>query len=205
MKRKKGYTLIELVIVLGIIGILAAILVPTWMNYIAKAKVRTQNNNAKVLFNAAQKECVEMKRRNRSIEGEIKRQQAIVNDPTQSAEDRTTAQTNLDAALADRYLTSDFYFYFDGKNGYACDSTCNDISADADKNKEFADAIARNIATPKEVCYRIHIKDYNVVSVVSAYTETDHSIGSFPVTRNERTSGGIKNFDMSNAEKTYDE
>lgn len=205
MNKKKGYTLIELIIVIAIIGILAAVLVPTWTHYISKARVKTQNNNAKVLFNAAQKECVEMKRRNRSIEGEIKRQQAIINDPTQSDTAHTMAQANLDAALADKYLTSDFYFYFDGKNGYACDSTCNDISANAEKNKEFADAIAGNISMSKDVCYRIHIKDYNVVSVVSSYSEGDNSIGSFPVTRKDRTSGGIKNFDMSNAEKTYEE
>ncbi|EXM38310.1 N-terminal cleavage protein [Ruminococcus albus SY3] len=50
-KNKKGFTLIEIVIVLAIIGVLAAILVPTLMGYIRKARLKTSNANAKVAYN----------------------------------------------------------------------------------------------------------------------------------------------------------
>lgn len=47
---KKGFTLVELVVVIAIIGVLAAILIPTMMNYVKKSRLRTANSNAKLVF-----------------------------------------------------------------------------------------------------------------------------------------------------------
>lgn len=52
-KRKKGFTLIELVVVIAIIGVLAAILVPVLMGYVRKSRVAAANDNAKQNFNTA--------------------------------------------------------------------------------------------------------------------------------------------------------
>lgn len=52
-RNKKGFTLVELVVVIAIIGVLAAILIPTMLNYVKKSRMRTANANAKVLFNTA--------------------------------------------------------------------------------------------------------------------------------------------------------
>ena len=54
MKSKKGFSLVEMIVVLAIIGILMAILIPTWSYFIMRANVRSQNNYSKVIFNAAQ-------------------------------------------------------------------------------------------------------------------------------------------------------
>ena len=62
MKRKyiKGFTLVELIVVLAILAILAAMLVPSLTGYIDKAKKAKSLANARGFLNAAQTVCSEL-------------------------------------------------------------------------------------------------------------------------------------------------
>jgi len=47
MKKLRGFTLIELIVVIAIIAVLTAIIVPTMMSYTAKSKIASKNAEAK--------------------------------------------------------------------------------------------------------------------------------------------------------------
>jgi len=47
LNNKKGFTLIELMIVVAIIGILAAVAIPAFLNYIARSKTSEVPNMLK--------------------------------------------------------------------------------------------------------------------------------------------------------------
>ena len=55
--KKKGFTLIELIVVIAIIGVLAAILVPSMIGYVGQSKLSTANSNAKLAFTNSATYC----------------------------------------------------------------------------------------------------------------------------------------------------
>lgn len=59
-KAKKGFTLIELIVVIAILGVLMAILIPSVTGYLKKARQSAANANAKSIYDQLRSNTVEL-------------------------------------------------------------------------------------------------------------------------------------------------
>lgn len=59
MRIRKGFTLIELIVVIAIIGVLAMILVPTMIGYIRKSKISSADSTASLMYKAVNSALLE--------------------------------------------------------------------------------------------------------------------------------------------------
>ncbi len=111
-KTKKGFTLMELVIVIAIIGVLTSIVAVAWNNYLYATRLRSANTTAKVIFNAAQSECVR-----------------------QAAVERTIQDDD------DKYMNDgEFFFYWNGRSAVSGDHDKSAMSSQSG-DARFAQAI----------------------------------------------------------------
>ena len=67
---KKGFTLIELIVVIAIIGVLAAILVPTMLGYVRKSKISSANSAASSVYKAVNSALTELDEEGLDVGGE---------------------------------------------------------------------------------------------------------------------------------------
>lgn len=111
---KKGFTLIELIVVIAIIGVLAAILVPSMLGYVKKSKIQGANSTASTLAKAANSAVTDLDEEDVVINNGV----CHGNNCTTEGAAATTGGTNAsDAKVADSIQT--FFNDFKGNANMA--------------------------------------------------------------------------------------
>lgn len=107
---KKGFTLIELIVVIAIIGVLAAILVPSMLGYVKKSKIQSANSTASSIYKAVNSAATEFEEEDKCLKdgtGTV-----TVNNGSVSITISAGAQANSDEISSGADLVNAIVNYF---------------------------------------------------------------------------------------------
>ena len=143
MKNKKGFTLVELIVVLVILAILAALLIPALTGYIDKANKEKVTAECRMVVMAAQTEASEQYGALDSTVAEAQKAQKIA-DAMKVADIKKLSETNGSFAIkvdgAGKVRSVEYY-----NNGFKCTYTSDASSyvvAPGTATENFKDTVA---------------------------------------------------------------
>ena len=163
MKGKlKGFTIVEMVVVIAIIGILAGVLTLNMSAYYRQSRIKASNADAKLVYNAAQTEA----QRYISV-------------------DRTATTASVFAGKVVIYYNSNGTVSCAGVDGTTADnlkpvtSLDSAYAAQGSQINALVAAVNRTVSGASEVCWAVYVDNYIVKSAASATHTTTNCIGTY--------------------------
>lgn len=176
-KRVKGFTLVEMIVVIAIIGVLLGVLAPSMWTYYHKSRVRAANADAKMVYNAAQTEIMRYMSmdRNRTYENSSHLGMNGNNSTTGkfwiTYNPQSGGQYKLNGSGAFSSVTGD--------------QGSVDANAAAKTASEIVSRVNRMVSGAESVCWAIYVDNYIVKSSVSAQNGTTNCIGFYSANKQQ--------------------
>lgn len=160
--RVKGFTLMELIIVIAIIGILLGILFPSMAAYMRRSRIQAANMNAKMVYNAAQTAV----------------QKTISSDRTATTASGFAGVVKISydrSGVVDCVLGNNTFPSQDGTRGNV--TACQNV----------VDAVNRTVSDAAEINWAVRVENYIVKAAVAANTAGTDNVGFFSANRQTAT------------------
>jgi prepilin-type N-terminal cleavage/methylation domain-containing protein len=154
----KGFTLIEMIVVVAIIGILLGVLTPAMWNYYRRSRIQAANSDAKMVYNAAQTAVQKYIGIDRVHDPDSGLSGAVViayNYPVAGQMRNTAAGNNLPATNA-------------------TDDTISEVAC-----QDVVDSVNRTVSGASEICWMVSLDKYIVKAAVAAENATALHVGYY--------------------------
>lgn len=161
-RRVKGFTLMELIIVIAIIGVLLGILMPAMSTYFRRSRIQAANANAKMVYNAAQTAVQKMMASDRTA-------------TTPSGFAGTVKISHSHAGTMDCVIDENTF--------PSIDATRANVAA----CERVVQAVDRTVSDASQINWAVRIENYIVKAAVAADNDTTTNVGFFSTNRQVAT------------------
>ncbi len=192
--RAKGFTLIELIVVIGIIGVLLLVAIPTISSYMRRNRLKSSNANAKLIFNSIQTICQELEFSERddsstTFYGSEPLLDSSGNPLTKNGKTVMTGITDGSMIVYSINGVSTATVWQDNDNdgtvetaessafNTALTNTLNDNST----RSSFMNRMERLFAGQNETTWVAYIDGFQVMAVICADTNSTRYVGAYPI------------------------
>lgn len=167
MNRKrnvKGFTLMELIIVIAIIGILLGILAPTMMTYYRKSRIKSANAEAKMVYNAAQTASQSIIAMDRGRTTKSEAGSFLIVSYADGATRYSTAYSSWGAMTALPANVADY----------------TEVDRDVQR---IASTVNRTVSDSSNKCWTVVINNYIVRAAIAAESQNTRNVGYYSSNR----------------------
>lgn len=196
--RAKGFTLIELIVVIGIIGVLLLVAIPTISSYMRRSRLKSSNANAKLIFNSIQTICQELEFSERddpstTFYGSEPMLDGAGNPVKKNGKDVMLGITDGNmivysingVATATVWQDDDNDGTVETAESAAFNTALTDTLNDDSTRSSFMNRMERLFASQNETSWVAYIDGFQVMAVICADTNTNRYVGAYPTNTTE--------------------